>query len=67
VNVTFTPGGGRPERIIKDDSDECDAVDGWQYSPDLSKIVLCGEVCERVQADSGGGVNIQLGCPTVVR
>ena len=67
VNVTFTPGGGRQERIVKDDSDECAAVDGWQYSSDYSKIVLCGEVCDRVQADAEGRVNIQLGCPTVVR
>jgi hypothetical protein len=67
VNVTFTPGGGRPERILKDDSDECDAVDGWQYSPDLTRIILCGDVCDRVQADAEGRVNIELGCPTIVR
>jgi len=66
VNVTFTPGGGRPERIPKDDTGECDAVDGWQYSADFSKIVLCGDVCDRVQADSSGTVSIELGCPTVI-
>jgi hypothetical protein len=67
VNVTFTPGSGRRERIPKDDSGACDDVDGWQYSSDYAKIVLCGDVCDRVQADSEGTVSIELGCPTVVR
>ena len=67
VNVTFTPGSGRRERIPKNDSGDCDAVEGWQYTPDFSKIVLCGDVCDRVQADSEGKVSIELGCPTIVR
>jgi hypothetical protein len=67
VNVTFTPGSGRRERILKNDSGDCDSVDGWQYSEDFAKIVLCGDVCERVQADPEGRVSIELGCPTVVR
>jgi hypothetical protein len=66
VNVSFTPGGGDPETIAKTDGD-CAAVEGWQYSGDYAKIVLCGETCTRVQADSRGEVNIELGCPTVVR
>jgi hypothetical protein len=67
VNVTFTPGTGRRERIPKNDSGACDSVDGWQYSDDFAKIVLCGDVCDRVKADSEGKVSIELGCPTVVR
>jgi hypothetical protein len=67
VNVTFTSGSGRRERILKNDSGDCDTVDGWQYSEDFTKILLCGDVCDRVQADSEGKVNIELGCPTVVR
>ena len=67
VNVTFTPGTGRRERILKNDSGDCDSVDGWQYSDDFAKIVLCGDVCDRVKADSEGTVSIELGCPTVVR
>jgi hypothetical protein len=67
VNVTFTPGdGGDAERIPQTDGD-CDADDGWQYSPDYTKIRLCGRVCDRVQADVDGEVSIELGCPTVVR
>jgi Mg-chelatase subunit ChlD len=67
VNVTFTPGEGRRERISKDDSDDCSAVDGWQYNADYTKIELCGEICDRVQADPEGKVSIELGCPTVVK
>jgi hypothetical protein len=67
VNVTYTPGAGRRERISKDDSDDCSAVNGWQYNADYTKIVLCGEICDRVQADPEGKVSIELGCPTVVK
>jgi hypothetical protein len=67
VNVTFTPGQGRRERIPKNDTGECDAVDGWQYSPDFTKIILCGDVCDRVQDDPEGQVSIELGCRTIVR
>jgi hypothetical protein len=65
VNVTFTPGGGEPETIKLDNTVECDAADGWQYSDDKSKIILCGDVCSRVQADAEGEVKISLGCPTI--
>jgi Mg-chelatase subunit ChlD len=66
VNVTFQPGdGGMVEEIVKDTSAECDEAAGWQYSDDSSKIVLCGEVCDRVQADAEGQVRIVLGCPTI--
>lgn len=65
VNVTFQPGGGEVEEIVKDTSAECDEANGWQYSEDRSKIVLCGEVCDRVQDDAEGQVRIVLGCPTI--
>jgi hypothetical protein len=66
VNVTFTPGGGDAERILQTDGD-CDVDDGWQYSEDYAKIILCGDTCTRVQADPEGEVSIELGCPTEVR
>jgi hypothetical protein len=65
VNVTFTSGDGEKEEILKDASKSCDKAKGWQYSEDFSKIVLCGEVCDRVKADTEGQVDIVLGCPTV--
>jgi hypothetical protein len=66
VNVTFRPGGGgADEQILNDPDDECADADGWQYSPDYTKIILCGPICDRVQADPEGEVSIVLGCPTV--
>lgn len=66
VNVTFRPGGGGdPENILNDPDDACADADGWQYSADRTKIVLCGPSCDRVQADSEGQVSIVLGCPTI--
>jgi hypothetical protein len=65
VNVTFQPGNGEPETIRLDDkAASCDEAEGWQYSLDRTKILLCGEVCDRVQADPQGEVSIVLGCPT---
>jgi hypothetical protein len=65
VNVTFQPSDGELEEIPKDTSAECDEAAGWQYSADASKIVLCGDVCDRVQDDAEGQVRIVLGCPTI--
>jgi len=66
VNVTFRPGGGGdPENILNDPDDACADADGWQYSPDRTKIILCGPSCDRVQADPEGQVSIVLGCPTI--
>jgi hypothetical protein len=66
VNVTFQPGDGDAEVIAFDDqATSCDAADGWQYSADRTKIVLCGDVCDRVQADAEGEVRISLGCPMI--
>lgn len=65
VNVTFQPSDGELEEIPKDTSAACDEAAGWQYSADASKIVLCGDVCDRVQDDAEGQVRIVLGCPTI--
>jgi hypothetical protein len=65
VNVSFKPGDGDTETIKLDNTAACAEADGWQYSEDGSKIVLCGPVCDRVQADPEGEVKISLGCPTI--
>jgi hypothetical protein len=65
VNVSFKPGDGEVETIKLDNTAECADANGWQYSEDRSKIVLCGAVCDRVQADPEGEVKISLGCPTI--
>jgi hypothetical protein len=65
VNVTFKPGHGEVEKILLDDqAASCDEANGWQYSENKTKILLCGDVCDRVQADPQGEVSIVLGCKT---
>jgi Mg-chelatase subunit ChlD len=66
VNVTFEAGDGSVEEPSNVPGENCENdVDGWQYSADKTKIILCGEICDRVQADPEGQVSIVLGCPTV--
>lgn len=65
VNVSYQPGtGGRAEDVKQDDA-PCDEANGWRYSDDHTKIMLCGSICDRVQADPAGTVSIVLGCPTI--
>ena len=67
VNVTFTSGEGKSTKVLKDDTAPCaDGAEGWQYSKDRSKLVLCGEICDDVKKDNGGQVEISLGCPTEI-
>jgi hypothetical protein len=67
VNVTFTPGAGKPVSVKKDDTEACnDGANGWQYSADKTKIFLCGDICDDVKADDDGEVRIVLGCPTEI-
>jgi hypothetical protein len=67
VNVSYTPDGGEPVDILRDDSADCDdGANGWQYSADFTKINLCGDACDDVKERDGGLVSIVLGCPTLV-
>lgn len=64
VNVTFTPSGGMPVTFLKDNA-QCDmGANGWQYNADKTKIILCGDACAMVKADSAGQISIALGCET---
>jgi hypothetical protein len=67
VNVLYAPASGPSQTIPQDTSGPCASADGWQYSPDKQRIVLCGPSCEKVRADEGGSVSIALGCITQVR
>jgi hypothetical protein len=70
VNVIYTPGSGAANAKIvpQDTAHPCDSgADGWQYSADNTKIRLCGAICDTVRADSGGRVDVALGCPVVVQ
>jgi hypothetical protein len=66
VNVTFRPGTGDPVDVLLDDQGDCAVdADGWQFSADFRRIVLCGSACDQVRADLSSRVEIVLGCPTV--
>lgn len=63
VNVLFSPRGGDAELIPKAQDGGC--ADGWQYSQDGTRVVLCESTCERVR-DSNGSLSLQFGCATQV-
>jgi hypothetical protein len=63
VNVLYTPSSGGSVPIPRDDSAPCaSGANGWQYSPDGKKILLCGTACTGLKADIGGKVSVQFGC-----
>ncbi len=65
VNVKFTPGSGTTEDILQDNNADCDAgADGWQWNADSTRILLCGDTCERVKADLDGSIALEVGCET---
>jgi hypothetical protein len=57
----------------RDDSAACDqGANGWQFvknsdgSDDLSRVLLCGEYCDRVKQNSGAiQVDVIVGCMVV--
>lgn len=68
VNVVWTPTGGKSEDVLQDKSKPCDAgANGWQYSPDGTKILLCGAACTKAQADLGSKLTVEFGCSTKVK
>jgi hypothetical protein len=69
VNVQYTLKGERPICIPKDESKPCeDGANGWQFGTkpngdrDYSKVLLCGEACDTVQADDSTTVDVLTGC-----
>jgi hypothetical protein len=64
VNVLFTPPGADTELILQDASGNCN--EGWQYSDDASRVLLCGSTCDRVRG-SEGTLTLEFGCTTAVR
>lgn len=71
VNVRFVdaqdPDGvtiGRHEG----DEGSCDGkAEGWTYSKDREKLLVCGESCNLLQRSKQGQLHVVLGCPSVVR
>ncbi len=67
VNVTFASSKGEALGVLQDRSAPCeDGAQGWQYTSDLSSIVLCGAICDAVRADPESEIRVVLGCPTAV-
>ena len=64
VNLLFTPSDGPVELVGQSPGSSCS--EGWQYSDDGTRIVLCGSTCERVRS-SQGSLNLQFGCATQLR
>jgi hypothetical protein len=64
INVLFKPAGAEPELIARSPGQGCD--DGWQYSPDQTQVLLCGDTCARVR-DANGSLTLQFGCATRIR
>jgi hypothetical protein len=64
VNVSITTGAGDTIDVSQDDpSGTCDS--GWEYSPDMSQILLCGTTCDMVKNDPGASLSVGFGCQTI--
>jgi hypothetical protein len=61
VNVSITTGGGDDVSVGKDDPSDS-TCNGWEYSSDMSQIVLCGEACDTVMNDPGASLNVIFDC-----
>jgi len=68
VNLTFTSSDGKTSRDILQETADCDAgADGWKYTADGKKLLLCGAACDAAKSDPGSKVSIEFGCATQVR
>lgn len=67
VNVVVDPGNGADPETIAQDPD-C-AGPGWKYDDPANPtaIVLCPETCAELKANFGAGIQILLGCQTIVK
>jgi hypothetical protein len=68
VNVEYTPPGATmPVTILGVTVNTCDpATGGWYYdNPGApTKINLCPSTCSAISMDTGGQVNVSVGCAT---
>lgn len=71
VNVTFQPTGGSPQAIgYAGSAANCPNVAGGWYYDDAdhpTKILVCPQTCNIIQADGTGAMDIRLGCATIVQ
>jgi hypothetical protein len=64
VNVSYRAGPSAVRTTIpRDDSGSCESgANGWRYSGDGTKILLCGRACARVQGLAEAQVDVEFGC-----
>ncbi len=67
VNVVVTSSNGHESLVARDDSPGCMDGDGWQYSPDRTRITLCKDTCNAIRADAGAKIEVLVGCASVTR
>jgi hypothetical protein len=67
VRVEYTDSKGAVTDVLQDPPmTDCAKGQGWQYSPDMTQINLCGTQCDAVKADQGGKLKVLFGCATIV-
>jgi hypothetical protein len=66
VNVEFLLNGMRNE-AGKDPDGQCN-TDGWVFDDEDNpqEVILCPDLCDRIQADANAQVDIEFGCTTRV-
>jgi len=67
VNVVYKDSGGGSTVVPQDTSADCyGGANGWQYSSDGTKILLCGTACAAAKSDPGAVISVQFGCKTII-
>jgi len=67
VNVEVTSGGVPSAVGAVANAGECPAVvDGWHYddAANPTKVLVCGQTCDRIKNDTSAKVNVVFGCET---
>jgi hypothetical protein len=70
VNFLYTKAGASaPAFIPKVAGAAACSGDGWYYDDDKkpTKIIACDATCKKLGMDYSGKVEIQIGCPTIVK
>jgi hypothetical protein len=64
INVIYSPGSGGADQLVgRDDSPDCQ--EGWQLDAS-NRVVLCPAICDAVQRDPQGTVELLFGCASEV-
>jgi hypothetical protein len=69
VNVDYTNGAGNKQTLLYVGSKDACVPGGWYYDDPANptRAVLCDATCSTVSADTGGKVDIALGCATKIK